>query len=171
MQSLRPTPALLNNNLCFNKIPCGSVAWWIPRSPTLDDLQSLIMNLREVKGLPLVLEDSGCSLFYNSVQSYLHKPAQTLPLLSSVPWTGWGTFWSKGSGCGLGTEPWPGEELAGVLFFWVVSTFLHVPASPCPWGDPSACCSFIAFKIYFIFHYVIPLSSLSFSCSTCSILI
>lgn len=30
-------------------------------------------------------------------------------------------------------------------------------------GGPSARCSFIAFKIYFIFHYAIPLSSLSLS--------
>lgn len=109
----------------------------------------------------------GIWLFSFIIRTSLIALKRPLFYLSVLPWSRWEEgelgglerSWFKVRGC-------PGQGLARVLCSYAVT----VPSS-CPQGGPSARCSFIAFKIYFIFHYEIPLSSLSLRRSASYILI
>ena len=159
-------PDLVNHNLYFNKTSCGSVALSRSVSYAPDGaakLTSTVSNndIWRSQELASGFRGSGCSCLMtlfsvictNSSDCASHfccVPGRTGYILVQGEWLGTGPL------CVLGPLSPQG-------------VFLHVPASLCPWGYHSVGCSFIAFKICFIFHYAISLSSLSFSWSTCSI--
>lgn len=121
MWILRLTMDLLNHNLHFTKIPCFSGACKVQRHPAVDGiakLTSIVSHDGFWRSQGPASGPLGALIlsFFKTFFSFPHKPAQTWPLLSSVPWAGLGTSWPKVSSSGLGAHPWPGEELIQFSF-------------------------------------------------------
>lgn len=107
MQIIRPTPALLNHNLHFNKIPSSSLAWWSSRSPAFNDLHCLSLWILEKLSACLRSLGTLAIHFLKSLFSFiqLSQPASASPFYCALDRMGhtlargeWLWFWGPALG-------------------------------------------------------------------------